>query len=527
MTLDPRNPKMEAMTIAEGKIQYIGSLEIARQLCDEKTEVMDFTGKYIYPGFIDGHCHGTMAGPRLAFYANLTAGQSVGDYIDTLKAYIAAHPDNPFYYGAGWSSAICSPTAALLDAVCPDRPVSLVSFDGHSLWMNTAAMKKFGIDGEAVKEWGTDIIHVDDEGRPTGFISEGPTNSILSKMLAMDKEDLKKAALAWQDFALSQGMTAYYEAGVNEHYLGVLAELIREGKWKLRTYCGYLLDEKSRDYVADVRRAKAAADKYNCEYLQVIGVKIFMDGVVEAHTAWMLEDYLDKPGYTGVKRFCDLERVTELYVEAERLGLNVHQHTIGDGAVKFALDAMEAAQVRTGNFKMRNALCHLQCLRKQDIKRLCDLNAVAVVAPLWMSKDDVFYAQSEAFIGTKKTFYSYPMQSFLDHHGVLAFHTDYPVSPAMDAPKSIYMACVRNDPAREEFYQWNANECISRMDAIIGLTRGPAYEMMQEEHIGQLMIGYVPNMTIYDTDFLHAELKDVAAAKLVATVIDGEVAYQG
>ena len=278
--------------------------------------------------------------------------------------------------------------------------------------------------------------------------------------------------------------------------------------------------------MADVRRAKAAAEKYNCEYLQVIGVKIFMDGVVEAHTAWMLDDYMDKPGYRGVKRFCDLERVTELYVEAEKLGLNVHQHTIGDGAVKFALDAMEAAQLRTGNFAMRNALCHLQSVRKQDIKRLCDLNAVAVVAPLWMSRDDLFYKQSEDYIGMKKTFYSYPMQSFLDHKGVLAFHTDYPVSPAMDAPKSIYMACKRNDPDKEEFYQWNANECISRMDAIIGLTRGPAYELMAEDHIGQLMIGYVPNLTIYDTDFLHADLQDVASAKLIATIIDGDVAYE-
>ena len=136
-----------------------------------------------------------------------------------------------------------------------------------------------------------------------------------------------------------------------------------------------------------------------------------------------------------------------------------------------------------------------------------------------------FYKQSEDFIGPKKTFYSYPMQSFIDNNGVIAFHTDYPVSPAMDAPKSIYMACMRNDPEREDFYQWNANECISRIDALRGLTTGPAYEVMEEDHIGQLSIGYVPNFTIYDTDFLHADLKEVAEAKLVATIIDGEVAY--
>ena len=526
VTLDPRNPILEAMTIADGKIQYVGSLAIAKQLCDDRTEIMDYTGKYIYPGFIDGHCHGTMAGPRLAYYADLTGGQSAEDYLAIMKTFIAEHPDSKFYYGAGWNSALCSPTAAMLDELCEDKVVSLNSFDGHSLWMNTAGMKEFGINAAAAEAWGTDIVHVYEDGTPTGFVSEGPCNNILRRMSALDKESLKKAALVWQDFALSQGMTAYYEAGATDHYMEVIDELIREGKWKLRTYCGYMMDEKSEDYAADVRRAREAADKFNCEYQKVIGVKIFMDGVVEAHTAWMLDDYLDQPGYSGVKRFCDLERVVDLYVEAEKQGLNVHQHTIGDGAIKFALDAMEMAQVRTGNFRMRNALCHLQAVRKQDIKRLCDLNAVAVVAPLWMSKDDIFYRQSEDYIGTKKTFYSYPMQSFLDNNGVIAFHTDYPVSPAMDAPKSIYMACMRNDPAKEDFYQWNANECISRMDAISGLTTGPAYEVMEENHIGQLRIGYVPNLTIYDTDFLHADLKDVAAAKLVATVIDGEVAYE-
>lgn len=525
VTLDPRNPIFQAMTVAEGKVQYIGSLEMAKKLCDDRTEVMDYTGQYVYPGFIEAHCHGSLAGPRLTYYADLTPGTSMDSYVEIMRGFMAANPDREFYYGAGWKELDKEPTAEMLDAICPEKPMVLNSVDAHSLWMNHKGMEKYGIDRKAAEEWGTGIIRIKDDGTPTGYISEGPVNSILKAMGKMDIESKKKAALVWQDFALSQGITAYYEAGADESYLDVLTELIREGKWKLRVYCGYLMDEKSTDYVADVRRAKAAADKYNCEYLQIIGVKIFMDGVVEAHTAWMDEPYSDTPGYVGVKRFSDFDRVVELYVEAERYGFNVHQHTIGDGAVRFALDCMEAAQIKTGNMHMRNALCHLQVVRKQDIRRLCDLNAVAVVAPLWISKADTYYGQSEHYIGIRRTFYGYPMQSFLNYSGILAFHTDYPVSPAMNIPKSIYMACRRNEPGGEDFYQWNANECISREDAISGLTYGAAYSVKQEDHIGRLMIGFAANMSVFDTDFLHADLKDVAEAKLVATVIDGNVAF--
>ena len=525
VTLDPRNPILKAVTVKDGLVQYVGSERIARQLCDENTEIMDYGENYIYPGFIEAHCHGAMAGPRLAFYAPLNSGKSMDDYVRIMKDYIEVHPDNDFYYGAGWAEKEKEPTAAMLDAICPDKPIVLNSVDGHSLWFNTKGMELYGINQDMIDSWGTDIIRVNDDGTPTGYISEGPVNDILVKMGKMSDEDLKKAFLVWQDFALSQGITAYYEAGVTEHYIGIINELIKEGKVKLRIYAGFMINERDNDYVAGVRKAKALADRYNNEHFKIIGVKIFMDGVVEAHTAWMDKEYTDRPGYTGVKRFCDFDRVVELYKEAERLGLNVHQHTIGDGAVRFALDCMEAAQVQTGNMDMRNAFAHLQVMRKEDVKRLCELNGIAVVAPLWMARSDGYYEQSVRYIGEKRTFYGYPLKSFIDNSGILAFHSDYPVSPEMSVPRSIYMACQRNLPDSEDFYQWNANECISREDAIKGLTAGPAYAVKEEERLGALMIGYVANMCVYDTDFIHAPIDDIPRSRLVAAIIDGDEAY--
>ena len=526
ITLDPRFPVLKALTVKDGQIQYVGSAEIARALCDENTLVMDYGDNYIYPGFIEAHCHGSMAGIRLAYFADLTEGQSMQDYVNLMKAFVESHPENAFYYGAGWLVRDAEPTAQMLDAICPDKPMALNSIDGHSIWFNTAGMEKFGITRAAAEEWGTDIIRLDADGKPSGYISEGPVIDITRKMSDVGPELFKKALLIWQDFALSKGITAYYEAGITEKALKYYSELIKEGKWKIRVYAGYMMDEHAEDYPAVVRRARELADLYNCEYLQITGVKIFMDGVVEAHTAWLDEPYKDRAGYYGVKRFCDFDRVVELYKEAEKCGLNVHQHTIGDGAVRFALDCMEKAQIETGNMHMRNALCHLQVMRKEDIKRLCDLNAVAVVAPLWMARQDGYYEQSVEFIGEKRTFYGYPLRSFINHNGIIAFHSDYPVSTAMSFERSIYMACERNIPGSDDSYQWNANECIDREEALSGITAGAAYSVKQENHLGTLRIGYAANMCVYDKNFLKAGLKEIADAKLLSTIIDGEECYR-
>ncbi|MDO4489136.1 MAG: amidohydrolase [Eubacteriales bacterium] len=527
VTLDLRNATLRALTVKDGLIQYVGTEEMARKLCDENTEVIDFGDNYIYPGFMDAHCHGSLAGPRLAYLANLQVGNNYEDYFAIMKDFMAKNPDNESYLGAGWMVFGSEPNAAMLDEICPDKPMVLNSSDGHTIWVNTLAMKKFGIDKEFAKKWGPGMVHVYEDGTPTGYVSEAPGMAIMQQAMEFTKEELKAALLKWQDFALSLGFTGYYEAGANEKLLNLYDELDKEGKWKLRTYCGYIMNELSDDYIADVHKAKEMAEKYNSEHLKVIGVKLFMDGVLEAKTAWLLEDYENDPGNTGVKRFCDHDRVVELYKECAKLGLNVHQHCIGDGAVHFALDCMEEAQTETGNMDMRNCIAHLQMVSPEDVKRLTELNCIAVVAPLWMFRDDNgFYQNTVNLIGDKRTFYCYPMNSFVRNYGSLAFHSDYPVSQSVSVPNSVYMACKRANPHLGAYYQWNPDECITREYALAGLTMGPAYSFKQEEHLGSLMIGYVANMAVFDSDFLNDDLEKVADSKVVATIVDGEVVYR-
>ena len=230
MTLDTDKPYVKAMVVVDGIIRYLGSEEIAMKMKGSNTKVLDYGNGTIYPGFMDAHTHGPMAGQRLAFQCDLTPYHSMQDYVDAMAAYVKKYPDRPVYMGAGWSK-YGEPAAAMLDAICPDKPMVLRSSDGHSVWCNTAAMKDCGIDKAYVQKFGTAMVHVDAEGNPSGLFVE-ESNSLIIAKYEVSKEEMKERLLAWQEFAFSQGITAVGEAFLDMYpnTAKAYAELVEEGK---------------------------------------------------------------------------------------------------------------------------------------------------------------------------------------------------------------------------------------------------------------------------------------------------------
>ena len=515
----------EALTVKNGRVQYIGTLAGAKTYCGADTPVSDYTGAYLYPGMIEGHCHGIMAGNRLTLEADLTKGNCEKDYLETISAFIRENPEFSEYRGAGWKGSACAPTKEALDGVCADKPVFLNSFDGHSMWLNTKALEASGIDAAAAKKWGPDIVRVKSDGTPTGYISEGPCNAILASVKYTDEQQ-KKALLAWQDFAFQKGFTAVLDAGVTAKTVRLYDELVREGKWKLRTYGVYLIPETADDYLRYVEEAKAAAARVNSEYFRIIGMKVFMDGVVEAHTAWLIDDYADAPGTTGVKRMCDKDRFTAVVAESAKAGLMVHCHTVGDGAIRFALDGIEEGKKAAPGFDMRNALAHLQVVDDDQLDRIAALGVIPVVPPLWSIKaGSGIWEQEVAYLGQERADKAYPIRSFFTRSCHAAFHSDYPISSTVSVPGTVFCAVERRFAYQGKELCRNTEECLSREQALAGLTTGPAYSFYEEARLGRLLPGYIANISAYDRDLMHDEIQKVDAATTVAVLIDGEEVY--
>ena len=532
ITMDEKKPFAKAALVKDGVFAYIGDAEEAKKIADTNAQVLNYGDNFIYPGFLESHCHGYFAGYRAVGQANLSQFLSTdyAKYREVIKKFISNNPDSKIYLAEGWIENDEYISKTYLDEICADKPLIMQTGGGHSMLLNTKALKWAGIDAESAKKYGYDLVHVDKNGEPDGYICEDPA-FVLAKKLPTSMEDAKKYLLAWQDIALKNGYTAVADAGVelfSPEIIKAYHELEEEGKLKLRTYAYLLIPENPESPKAEIARAVADRAKYSGEYFHVVGVKAFLDGVTEAHTAWQNQDYLDQPGYHGAERFNDHDKMVELIVEADKEGFSVHVHSEGGGATHFMLNCIEDAEKITSDMDQRNVLAHLHFVTDEDIRRMGETNSIPAVPPLWTPKYSSTYTNEVVYVGKELADQAYPIKSFYDVGANVVFHSDYPVSPILNIKLSIYTAEKRDYPKDSGIITEprNIKEAITREQSLRAMTINVARQWRQENRIGSIEFGKLANMTVFDCDFLHDDAEKIAQAKIIATIIDGEEVYK-
>ena len=533
ITVDEKRPFAKAAVVKNGVFSYIGSVEEAKKLAGADAKVLDYGDNYIYPGFIESHCHGSFAGERAIGQANLMqAGlTNYPKYREIIKEFIAKNPQRDFYVAAGWVENEEYVDKSFLDEICSDKPLFMQTGGGHSMLLNTKALEWAGVDAEYAKKWGYDLVHVDKNGEPDGYLCEGPLFEIVPK-LPTTVRDIKEYLLAWQEFAFSRGYTAVGDAGAEViHRAAPQAyyELQEEGKLKLRTYAWMYVADNS-DAKTEIARIAAQRAEMSGEYFHIVGAKAFLDGVTEAHTGWQNQDYLDTPGYHGAERYNDHDKMVQLIAEADKEGMSVHVHSEGGGATHYMLGCIEDAEKITGNKDQRNVLAHLHFVTDEDVRRMAETGSVAAVPPLWTPAIPGNYDQEIVYVGKELADQAYPIKSFYDAGANVVFHSDYPVSPVMDIKYSIYMAEKRNVPAGfmgvEGIKARNLKEAITREQSLRAMTINVARQFHQEHRLGSIEVDKIANMTVFDCDFLHADIEKVAQANIIATIVDGEEVFK-
>ena len=533
ITMDERKPFAKAALVKDGVFAYVGGAEEAKALAGADAEVLDYGGNFIYPGFLESHSHGHLAGLRFIGQADL---KQVGltdyaKYREIIKEFIAKNPQREYYMAAGWMENEEYVTKAYLDEICSDKPLIMHSSGGHSMLLNTKALEVAGIDAAYAKKYGYDQVHVDKSGEPDGYICEAPVFELVPQ-LPTTLEEAKSYLLAWQDFALKSGFTAVCDAGVEiVHSITPKAyrELEKEGKLKLRTYAYMYVLDNIASPKAEIARIAAERAELSGEYFHIVGAKAFLDGVTEAHTGWQNQDYLDQPGYHGLERFNDHDKMVELITEADREGMSVHVHSEGGGATHFMLGCIEDAEKITGNLDQRNVLAHLHFVTDEDIRRMAQTRSIPAVPPLWTTQAPGNYEQEVGFVGKELADQSYPIKSFFDAGANVVFHSDYPVSPITSIPYSIYTAekrCYPKEALGGKDKPRNVGEAVTREQSLRAMTINVAYQCRQEHRMGSIEFGKLANMTVFDCDFLHDDIEKVAKANLVATLVDGAEVYK-
>lgn len=531
ITIDENKLFADAMTIKNGYVQYVGNKQTALTYCDEKTETLDYGSLSVYPGFMEAHCHGSAAG-LLEASIKLFDCETYEDYKNTIREYIKNNPDKEYYKIAGWRVINEPPTRQLLDEVCPDKYVFGGSMDGHCFLMNTKAMDALEVTAEWAAGFDEKEVPLGSDGKPTGYVTESAAMEV-QRWIPIPKEAAKESILKWQQFAFKNGFVAAAEAGVNlsPAFPDAYAELAKEEKLQLRTRAFWNVVQAEANEET-VKKIEKMTEEQNDEYYKIIGLKIFIDGVVESHTALLIEKYSDEDTL-GLDRYKakggDPDKtLKELVLAAHKCGLPTHTHTIGDGAVKKMLDAIEYAKNTTGNFAIRDMLAHIELIRSEDIKRFAKLNVSAIVCALWGPKGAITpFNEEEVLLGGRASHNYEIMNSFVKMGVNCAQHTDYPVSQEFDVPRAIYCGVTRQLPGKGKESERLAEEAVTRLEMLKEMTINVAKTWNEEHRMGSLTPGKLANYVVYDCDFIDDDAEKIPGAKLKHVVIDGKEVYKG
>ncbi len=525
---DPARRFATALAVRNGRILAIGHDEI-RELVGPGTAVVDVAGGLVVPGFQDAHAHPVQGGLE-RMRCDLSGLHTRNEYLAEIHAYAARYPDREWITGGGWGMAAFpggTPLKEDLDSICPDRPVFLPNRDHHGAWVNSWALALAGIDA-ATPDPPDGRIERAADGTPGGTLHEGAMHLVDRLLAPATAAEMAAALLDAQAYLHSLGVTGWQDAIIGEYaniadisdvYLsaatdGTLTARVTGALWWMR--------DRGTEQIADLvaRRERLSAPNFRAG-----SVKIMQDGVVENYTAAMLEPYLDaggSPTGNAGMSFVDPVALRGHVTALDAAGFQVHVHTIGDRAVREALDAIEAARSANGPNDLRHHLAHVQVVHPHDVARFRALGVTANIQPLWAAAEPQMVQLTLPFLGAERARWQYPFGALLRSGASLCAGSDWPVS-SPNPLWGIHVAVNRTVPPQEGDGEWPAflpEQAIDLASALTAYTAGSAY-VNHRDDTGVLAVGNLADIAVLDRDVFAAPAEEISSARVVATHVGG------
>ncbi len=540
LTMDEANPRAEAIALAGGRILAVGTEGDVRALQGPQTQVVDAGGASVLPGFIESHIH-MFGGAEELGHLQLAGIEGFEALKASLSAHAAAHPDDALLTGHGAGYTMISEDEPLtrhhIDRIVADRPVVLVGADHHTSWANTKALEMAGIlHGKAVNP-GNEVV-MGPDGLATGELRESEAMSPVFHLGGQNRTHLgietggepdpAPTAAEWEAdkaimrrglaHAAKHGITSFHNMDGNFYQLQLMAALEEDGTITVRGQVPYHF--KKPMTLADLEKASEMDRRYNSEWVSSGMVKVFMDGVLESGTAFLVEPYADRPDWHGEPYFSN-EEFAELATEIDRRGLQIAVHAIGDGAVRRVLNGYEAAQKANGMRDSRHRVEHVELITEEDMPRFAELGVIASMQPPHPPGGMCFPLEPTlSRIGEKRRYLAYAWRRIKETGAALAFSSDWPVSPI--DPLSGIQAAVTRAPWEEG----DPDHSVSLHDAIAAYTIGSAYAEFAEDRKGMLKPGYFADLVILEGDIEAVEPQQIRNVRPKMTICGGRVTYE-
>ena len=512
-----------AVAIEGSRIVAVGTEEEVRDRVGAAAEVV--RGACILPGFQDAHVHAPFAGRNIlnVDLAHLSTREA---YLERIGSFAAEHPDLPWIVGGGWYNPVFvqtdGPIAADLDAVVPDRPVFLMNTDTHAAWVNTRALEAGGITPATADPWDGYFVRGAD-GSPTGCLQEGAAYSFWADVVPRPAVDDWRAALRVAQRELhALGITGWQDAWVEPEVLRAYRRLDDAGELTARVVASLWWDRhRGVEQIDELVEERTWGSGGN---VHASTAKIMLDGCPETCTASMLDPYEAPFGDAHDRgiQFVPEDVLRDAVVRLDALGFQVHQHALGDRAVRGAIDALRTAREANGANDLRHHVAHLQLPDPADVSRLRDVGAVANIQPYWAQPDPMTEAMTKPRVGDRAE-HLYPI-SDIQRGGVpLCFGSDWPVSTP-DPFQEVEVAVTRRAVGDPDGPVLAAAQRIDLLAAIAAFTRGSAY-VNHDDEAGSIEPGMRADLVVLDRNPFAGPPHEIATTRVTLTLAGGRVVY--
>jgi len=516
-TLNDANPFVESLAVKDGLILALGKSEDIKKFIGPRTQVLDVKGKLVIPGLIDAHTHFASGGQSLASlsFRGVNSIERVQEMVASkIKELPEGAPvfgneyDHTLFPGGNW------PAKEDLDQVSPQNPVVIERVDGHSLWVNSLALKQSGVAKETKNPFGGEILKDPKTGEPTGILTESATSLITVKRSGVEstpQQDIERGLA----HAAKLGLTGIHTSSSLEE-IGIYKKLNQEGKLTLRVYAWLPIEEIDK-YIKLVIKQGLGDEMVKAGFL-----KAFIDGTLGSGTALLFEPFADAPGKTGLAQYPE-EKFYQLVEKAQQNGYQIGVHAIGDKAVNWVLNAVERAEQKYGNKNLRHRIEHAQVIIPSDVKRFKKLGVIASMQPTHCTTDMRF---CEKRIGLERSKNAYIWKTLIENGAWLAFGSDWPVEP-LDPMRGLYSAVTRKN-IEFDYPEggWFPEQRLTLAEAIKDFTLGSAFASFEENIKGSLEVGKLADLVVLSKDLFTIPPKEILTAEVLYTILGGKIVYE-
>ena len=539
LTMDDDNPHAEALAVRDGDILAVGDARMVDNHRGPSTGVIDAGGNTAIPGFIEAHMH-LFAGAAELQHLQLSGVHGFDALQEAVRAYAAKHPDVSLLQAQGADYTILSAdervTRHHLDRIIADQPFAMSAPDHHTMWANTRALQLAGLMNGKILGSGNEIV-MGADGLAEGELREGEAYGPLLDLagsrarLGLDTggepdpkptpeeraqdRAIMKLGLAW---CARHGITSIHNMDGNLYQLELLSEIEAEGGLLCRVQIPF--HYKNFMTLDALGRASMMAQKYDSEWLSSGMVKVFYDGVLDSWTAVMVDDYADRPGGRGEPLFSP-EEFARVATEADRRGLQIAVHAIGDGSVRAVLDGYEAAQKKNGKRDSRHRIEHIEVTTEQDVPRFAELGVIASMQPPHPPGAMGFPLEPTlSRIGRHRWPLSYAWRTLKNAGARVVFSSDWSVA-SIDPIAGMQAAMLRKPWA-----EGMPDHSFSFHEALAGYTVEGAYAEFMEDRKGRLKPGYLADLVVLSGDFEATNPERLHEIRPVTTICGGKITYQ-